>query len=115
MVYAPRMSEAGDPALMGRRVAGKYVVEHFLGGGAMGAVYRARDEMLSRKVALKVMHPAMAVDPKFVLRFHREARAASRLEHPSSVRVIEYGEEPDGLLYMAMEYIEGRDLYRVIH
>jgi serine/threonine-protein kinase len=109
------MSEAGDPALMGRRVAGKFVVETFLGGGSMGAVYRARDEFLERKVALKVMHPSVAVDPSFVRRFHREARAASRLDHPSSMRVIEYGEEPDGLLYIAMEYLEGRDLYRVIH
>jgi eukaryotic-like serine/threonine-protein kinase len=109
------MSEAGDPALIGRRIAGKFVVEKFLGGGAMGAVYRARDGSLERNVALKVMHPAVAVDPSFVTRFHREARAASRLEHPNSMHVIEFGGEPDGLLYIAMEYLEGRDLYRVIH
>ncbi|MBX3219263.1 MAG: serine/threonine protein kinase [Labilithrix sp.] len=109
------MSEGADPALIGRRVAGKFVVEAHLGGGAMGAVYRARDESLERKVALKVMHPAVAIDPSFVSRFHREARAASRLDHPSSMRVIEFGEEADGLLYIAMEYLEGRDLYRVIH
>ncbi|MDF2693491.1 MAG: Serine/threonine protein kinase PrkC, regulator of stationary phase, partial [Labilithrix sp.] len=109
------MSEQADPALIGRRVAGKFVVEQFLGGGAMGAVYRARDDSLDRKVALKVMHPAVAVDPSFVNRFHREARAASRLDHPNSMRVIEFGEEPDGLLYIAMEYLEGRDLYKVIH
>jgi serine/threonine-protein kinase len=111
----PLMSEAGDPALIGRRIAGKFVVEKHLGGGSMGAVYRARDDTLDRRVALKVMHPSVAVDPSYVTRFHREARAASRLDHPSSVRVIEFGEEPDGLLYMAMEYLEGRDLYRVIH
>jgi serine/threonine-protein kinase len=111
----PFMSEAGDPALIGRRIAGKFVVEKHLGGGSMGAVYRARDDTLERRVALKVMHPSVAVDPTFVTRFHREARAASRLDHPSSVRVIEFGEEPDGLLYMAMEYLEGRDLYKVIH
>jgi serine/threonine-protein kinase len=109
------MSEGADPALIGRRIAGKFVVEQFLGGGAMGAVYRARDDSLDRKVALKVMHPAVAVDPSFVSRFHREARAASRLDHPNSMRVIEFGEEPDGLLYIAMEYLEGRDLYKVIH
>jgi serine/threonine-protein kinase len=109
------VAETGDPALIGRRVAGKFVVEKFLGGGAMGAVYRARDTSLERKVALKVMHPAVAIDPNFVGRFHREARAASRLDHPNSMRVIEFGEEPDGLLYIAMEYLEGRDLYKVIH
>ncbi|MBX3260798.1 MAG: protein kinase, partial [Labilithrix sp.] len=109
------MSDAAAPALIGRRVAGKFVVEELLGGGAMGAVYRARDDSLDRNVALKVMHPTVAVDPSFVSRFHREARAASRLDHPSSMRVIEFGEEPDGLLYIAMEYLEGRDLYKVIH
>jgi eukaryotic-like serine/threonine-protein kinase len=109
------MSETGDPELIGRRVANKFFIEKFLGGGAMGAVYRARDDSLERNVALKVMHPAVAVDPSFVSRFHREARAASRLDHPNSMRVIEYGEEPDGLLYIAMEYLEGRDLYKVIH
>src|SRR5262249_43361058 len=91
------------------------VVEKFLGGGAMGAVYRARDTSLERMVALKVMHPSVAVDPSFVRRFHREARAASRLDHPNSMRVIEFGEGPDGRLYIAMEYLEGRDLYKVIH
>jgi len=109
------MTEAADPALIGRRVAGKFVVEQLLGGGSMGAIYRARDESLERIVALKVMHPSVAVDPSFVTRFHREARAASRLDHPNSMRVIEFGEEPDGLLYIAMEYLEGRDLYKVIH
>ena len=114
--YAPhRMSETGDPALIGRRIAGKFVVEKFLGGGAMGAVYRAKDQSLDRSIALKVMHPNVAVDPSFVKRFHREARAASRIDHPNAMRVIEFGEEPDGLLYIAMEYLQGRDLYKVIH
>jgi eukaryotic-like serine/threonine-protein kinase len=109
------MSENGDPALIGRRIANKYVVEKFLGGGAMGAVYRAHQSSLDRKVALKVMHSAIAVDPSFVGRFHREAKAASRLDHPNSMRVVDFGEEPDGLLYIAMEYLEGRDLFKVLH
>ena len=79
----PSMSQAGSPALIGRRLAGKFVVEKFLGGGAMGSVYRARDDSLERKIALKVLHPAMALDPNFVSRFHREAKAASRLDHPN--------------------------------
>ncbi len=105
----------GDPALIGRLVGGKYKIEKFLGGGAMGAVYKARQSSLEKNVAVKVMHRAIAVDPSFVGRFHREAKAASRLDHPNSIRVIDFGEEPDGLLYIAMEYVEGRDLYRVIH
>lgn len=109
------MSDGGDPALIGRTIAGKFVVERYLGGGAMAAVYRARQAVLDKHVALKVMHPAVAGSPSYVARFHREAKAASRLDHPNSVRVIDFGEEPDGLLYIAMEYLDGRDLYRVIH
>src|SRR5437899_9495902 len=102
----------GDPELIGRVVSGKYKIEKFLGGGAMGAVYRAHFAALEKNVAVKVMHRAIAVDPSFVGRFHREAKAASRLDHPNSMRVIDFGEEPDGLLYIAMEYVEGRDLYK---
>ena len=106
---------SSDADLIGRVVSGKYKIEKFLGGGAMGAVYKARFAALEKNVAVKVMHPAIAADPNFVGRFHREAKAASRIDHPNSMRVIDFGEEPDGLLYIAMEYVEGRDLYRVIH
>jgi serine/threonine-protein kinase len=108
------MTEA-DPALIGRTIAGKFRVEEFLGGGAMGAVYKARQVALEKDVAVKVMHREVATDPQFAARFHREAKAASRLDHPNSMRVIDFGEEPDGLLYIAMEYLSGRDLYKVIH
>jgi len=108
-------TDRGDPAMIGRLVSGKYTIDKFLGGGAMGAVYKARFAALEKNVAVKVMHRSVAVDPNFVGRFHREAKAASRLDHPNSIRVIDFGEEPDGLLYIAMEYVEGRDLYRVIH
>ncbi len=101
--------------MIGRTISGKYKIEKFLGGGAMGAVYKARFAALEKNVAVKVMHRAVAGDANFVGRFHREAKAASRLDHPNSMRVIDFGEEPDGLLYIAMEYVEGRDLYRVIH
>ena len=108
-------TDRGDPEMIGRTISGKYKIEKFLGGGAMGAVYKARFAALEKYVAVKVMHRTVAVDPNFVGRFHREAKAASRLDHPNSMRVIDFGAEPDGLLYIAMEYVEGRDLYRVIH
>jgi len=100
--------------LVGRTVAGKYAIEALLGSGAMGEVYKARQIALDKKIALKVMHAAVAGDPSFAERFHREAKAASRLDHPNSIRVIDFGEEPDGLTYIAMEYVEGRDLHDVI-
>ena len=109
------MEAEAQAALVGRTIAQKYVVEKFLGGGAMGAVFRAKQTALEKVVAVKVMHAELAKDPSFAVRFHREAKAASRLDHPSSMRVVDFGEEPDGLLYIVMEYREGRDLLKVIH
>jgi serine/threonine-protein kinase len=106
--------EAGHASLSGRTIADKYVIESLLGQGAMGAVYRARQKALDKTVAIKVMHRDLVEDPAFAARFHREAKAASRLDHPNSVRVIDYGEEPDGLLYIAMEYLAGKDLLAVM-
>lgn len=102
-----------DPFL-GRTVEGKYLVEELLGSGAMGSVYRARQVALDRHVALKVMSPALANDPSFVDRFHREARMASRLWHPNSVSVTDFGEAADGLLYIVMELVPGRNLDEII-
>jgi len=101
-------------SLVGRTVGRKFVLEKQLGAGGMGAVYRARHTALEKVVAIKVMHGAMARDATFLARFHREAKAASRLDHPSSIRVLDYGQDDDGLLYIAMEYLDGRDLAHVM-
>ncbi len=101
--------------LIGRKIAGKFVIEGFVGGGGMGAVYKARQTDLDKVVAIKVLHAQYAGEPAFVTRFKREARAASRIDHPNSMHVLDFGQEPDGLLYMAMEFLEGRNLHRIIH
>jgi serine/threonine-protein kinase len=106
--------EASHAPLEGRTIADKFVIESLLGQGAMGAVYRARQVALEKTVAIKVLHRDLIEDAQFAARFHREAKAASRLDHPNSVRVIDYGEEPDGLLYIAMEYLDGKDLLAVM-
>src|ERR1700733_13351716 len=80
----------------------------------MGVVYRARHVALDKPVALKVLHQALANDETFGARLRREAKAASRLDHPNSVRVIDFGEEPDGLLYIAMELLDGLDLFQTL-
>jgi serine/threonine protein kinase len=98
----------------GRVIAGKYAVQSIIGQGAMGVVYRAKQIALDKVVALKVLSDDVKGDPEFVLRFHTEARAASRLDHPNSTRVLDFGEEPDGLLYIAMELLEGRTLTAVL-
>jgi serine/threonine-protein kinase len=108
-------STDAEMQLVGRTIAGKYLIEGLVGRGAMGAVYRARQLTLDKTVAIKVMRPGQKHDdPNFVARFQREARAASRLTHPNSIQVMDFGEEPDGLLYLAMEYLDGRDLYGVL-
>ncbi len=108
------MAQPNENALIGRNIAGKFAVEAFIGSGAMGAVYRARQLALDKVVALKLLHRELARDATFPHRFIREAKAASRIDHPNSMRVIDFGEESDGTLYMAMEFLDGRDLFQVI-
>ena len=102
-----------DP-LIGRMLAGKFRIDGFLGAGAMGSVYRAKQVALDKDVAIKVLKPELAHESGFSERFKREARAASLLDHPNSVRIIDFDEEPDGLLYMAMEFLDGQSLAAVI-
>src|SRR4051812_8970272 len=99
--------------LVGTLIAGKYRVLRVIGSGSTGAVYQCQHVGLDKLVALKIMHREMERDSSFVEQFKREAQAASRLEHPNSVRVLDFGQEhPDqgGAFYIVMEYLEGRDL-----
>lgn len=91
------------------RVIDQYRLEAMLGDGGMGTVYRAYDLNLERPVALKIMHPHYARRPEFRARLRQEAKTLASLDHPSIVRVLDYGEEAD-LAYVAMEYISGGNL-----
>src|SRR5258706_9110815 len=110
---APTRPPEVDP-LVGRTIAGKFAIEELLGTGAMGAVYRARQIALDKTVAIKVLHRELAADKTFIERFHREAKAASRLDHVNSIRIHDFGQEPDGLLYISMDYLDGRNLLEMI-
>ncbi len=100
--------------LLGRVVAGKYRLEQLVGVGGMGRVYRAEQTVLGRTVAVKVIHPHLLGDSSTASRFNTEARAASRLNHPNSVSIFDFGrDEPDGMLYLVMELLAGRDLATV--
>jgi len=103
---------ADDP-MVGRTVANRYVIEACVGEGAMGRVYRARHHRLSRLFAIKLLFGDLAADPTMQTRFQREAEAASRLSHPNIVSVVDFGEH-DGLLYIAMEFVEGVTLADII-
>jgi serine/threonine-protein kinase len=99
---------------VGQTIAGKFVIEARIAAGSSGTVFRARQPALDRTVALKLLHEDFARDPMFIERFKREARAASRLDHPNSVRVLDFGEHEGSRLYLAMEYVEGRSLHEII-
>ncbi|MBS2016310.1 MAG: serine/threonine protein kinase [Deltaproteobacteria bacterium] len=108
--------ETSSPqALVGRAISGgKLVIESLLGSGGMGAVYKARHAGLNMPVAVKVLHESFQHDVDFCKRFHAEALAASQLVHPNLTRVHDFGQEPDGLLYIAMEFLEGRSLRSIL-
>lgn len=101
-----------DP-LVDRLLDGRYAVEARLAHGGMSTVYVATDTRLGRRVAVKVMQPALAEDPEFVARFNREARAAARLSHPDVVAVYDQGAD-DGHVFLVMEYVPGSTLRDVI-
>ncbi|MFJ9536086.1 serine/threonine-protein kinase [Streptomyces sp. NPDC101225] len=104
---------AGRPSdLIGRQVAG-YRIEREIGRGGMAVVYRARDLRLERTVALKLLAPELARNDTFRLRFTHESRAAAAIDHPHIVPVFEAG-ETDGVLYIAMRYVEGSDLRHLL-
>jgi serine/threonine-protein kinase len=98
----------------GELIAGKYRVERTLARGGMGAVYLARHVELDQLMAVKMMLPEAAKNPEAVTRFMREARAAVKIKSNHVVRVTDVGTLPSGLPYMAMEYLEGKDLREVL-
>jgi beta-lactam-binding protein with PASTA domain len=97
-----------------RLVGGRYEITGLIASGGMGEVFEARDRVLDRVVALKVLRPGLGADPAFVERFRREATAAARLSHPGIVRIYDWGRDEDGSAYMAMELVEGQNLRQVL-
>lgn len=94
-------------------LASRYHILKRLGEGGMADVYLAKDELLNREVAIKVLRGNLALEPVSLLRFQREANSASALNHPNIVEIYDVGEE-EGLHYIVMEYIRGRTLKQLI-
>jgi hypothetical protein len=101
-------------SLVGQVIADRYHVTKKLGEGGMGQVYLAEHVKMGRKNAIKVMSPSMIHDPDAVKRFKREAENASRINHPHVCAIYDFGETPDGLIYLAMEYVDGEPLTAII-
>ena len=104
---------SSDKAILGRTLAGRFRITGFIGEGAMASVYRGVQEAEPHDVALKIMHPHLVSDATFVGRFKREAKAAARIEHPSSVRIVDCGVDGE-ILYIAMELLAGQDLFETL-
>ncbi len=109
----PHNQPAPDP-LVGELIDGKYRVLRRIGAGGMGAVYEGRHEAINRRVAIKVMLPHIAHDPKVKQRFLNEARIGGELGQENIVEVTDLGELPSGAPYLIMEYLQGRNLSQLI-
>ena len=93
---------------------GEYVVEHYLGAGAMGEVYAGSQPVIGKKVAIKVLKRALSSTADGAERFKREARAAGQVAHPNVVDVFSFGRLDDGRLFLVMDLVEGRSLRKAI-
>src|SRR5207249_680799 len=103
----------GDP-FVGTTFAGKYKINGLIGIGAMGRVYAAKHLALDAEVALKLVNPEVAADALTAKRFHTEARAASRLRHPNTIQILDFGQAESGALFLVMEYLRGRTVAKIL-
>ena len=107
-----RLSDSNQ-AWLGKIVDGRYKVMEVIGRGGMGVVYRVEHLRMGKVAAMKVLHRDLAADPDVIQRFEREAAAVSRLHHPHTVQVFDFG-TAQGALYLIMEYVRGLDLGSII-
>jgi serine/threonine-protein kinase len=106
-------ASAADPWI-GKLVQGRFRVLEKLGAGGMGVVYKAEQVAMRRPVALKMLHPTLVQDPEVVTRFENEAAACSKLTHPNTITVHDFGQAEDGSLFIAMEFVSGSSLEQVL-
>jgi serine/threonine protein kinase len=100
--------------MIGREIAGRYRIQSKLGEGGMGAVFKAEQISLKRTCAVKLLRPDVASSALLLRRFNAEAEAVAKLSHPNTVNIYDFGQDTDGTLFIAMEYVEGNSLREVI-
>lgn len=110
---SPLVKVMQDP-LVGTTLAGKYEILSVVGHGGMGVVYKARDALMERFVAIKMLKAQLISDSMSVKRFHQEGRAASRINHPHVITVHEFAISPSGQPFIVMDFLEGTSLAQVI-
>jgi serine/threonine protein kinase len=108
------MSDKDTKDLIGKIFDSRYQITGLIGHGGMGVVYKAVHIAMNQVVALKVLSRAMTGDDTQVQRFYQEARASSRLKHPNTIRVFDFGRAEEGHLYIAMEFLDGETLTSVL-
>ncbi len=108
------MSQPANSNLIGTIIADRYHILSRVGEGGMGQVFLAEHVKMKRRCAIKVMRPALVDDAEALLRFTREAENASKLSHPNVASIFDFGETSDGVVYLAMEYIEGESLHALL-
>src|SRR5436190_684362 len=102
-----------DP-FIGKVIDGRYEIMARIGEGGMGVVYKAKQTSIDRVIAIKMLNPQMASDQQWVQRFYNEAKATSRLQHPNTIRMFDFGQTADGRLFLTMEFLDGQTLREAV-
>src|SRR6516165_556368 len=102
-----------DP-LVGTHLANRYQILSVIGRGGMGVVYKARQEIMDRLMAIKMLHSHMVAEPESVKRFFREAKTVSQVKHHHVVTLYDFGMSPQGQPFIVMDYLEGKSLKHIV-
>ena len=105
---------SSEDSLIGSILLERYEIRKLIGKGGMGRVYKAYQRAVDRSVAIKILNSSSVAQPSMVERFRQEARAASRLSHPNTITIHDFGQSKDGTLFIVMEYLEGYPLTRLL-
>jgi serine/threonine protein kinase len=107
-------SPPSDDPLIGVVLSDRYRILRKIGEGGMGCVYQAEHALIEKKIALKILFQELTRRPDLVARFLQEAKSASRIGHENVIDISDFGQSPDGLVYIAMEYLDGQDLGKLL-
>ena len=99
-----------DDPLIGKVLSERYRIIRKIGEGGMGAVYQAEHALIEKQIALKILLRDLTRRPDLVARFMQEAKAASRIGHENVIDITDFGQSPEGLVFIAMEFLDGHDL-----
>ena len=119
LAHSPTLVSGAADAPDGERLApgthvGEYVIDRFLGAGAMGEVYAGKQPVIGKRVAIKVLKREVGASTDGAERFKREARAVNQIDHPNVIDIFSFGRLDDGRLYLVMDLVEGRSLRKAI-